>query len=287
MVRVVGRSVRQDSGQTPSVVGREKTLEEASDLRDQLPLYKRLVWLYAVLLGAAGAGILWAVAYWPRVGWLQSDGPNFGADFVGLAITLLLIDRLVHWRRDAELFPRRQAALRQLGRAIRDLEIFLVWSYQAASEPGSPKPESVDGLIEAWASAMPKLDLHALRPDGRRTWLSFVAWRLDHVAGLMDRVVVRQEDVIPIPLAAAIEAVLDDVTLLLLRNEAALAQAITVRPSDYLPAIDQLASALQALYREYASFRGREYRLVGWLTVGQSVGERPSEVQNPRSRGST
>lgn len=247
---------------------RQKTLEEQSDLRDKLPLHKRLVWLYAVLFGGVGGAILWAVDHWSNVGWLQSDGPNFGADFVGLAITLLLIDRLVSWRRDAELFPRRQGALRQVGRAVRDLEVFFIWSYKAASRESSPEPQSIVELFRAWASALPHLDLRAVSPDSGRDWGSFIAWRLGRIAAVLDRAVERHEEVIPVPLAAAIEAVLDDPTMLLLGNGEALTNAVKTAPDGHhLPVIDDLVTKLECLYREYAEFRRRPYALVTWSTA--------------------
>jgi hypothetical protein len=76
-------------------------LEERTGMRDALPLYKRAVSLFAVLLGVCGVVIVWAVQHWPHVAWLQTHGPNFGADLVGLAITLLLVDRIIAWRRSA------------------------------------------------------------------------------------------------------------------------------------------------------------------------------------------
>lgn len=126
-----------------------KSLEERSDMRDKLPLYKRVVWLYALALGAAGVGTLIAVDRHPKINWLRTDGPNFGTDLVGLALGLLLVDRLVAWRCEGDLFPRRQGAIRRIGEAARSLEVFLIWSYKAASPQGSPEPQSIEGLIDA------------------------------------------------------------------------------------------------------------------------------------------
>jgi hypothetical protein len=139
---------------------RAPSLEEQTGMRDRLPLHKRVTWLYAVLLAGIGGAIIWADEHWPHLGWLQRHGPNFGADFIGLAITLLLVDRILVWRRDAELHPRRRSAVRRLGEAVRDLEIQMAWVYKAASTP-SNEPRTVETLIDEFVGALERLDFGA------------------------------------------------------------------------------------------------------------------------------
>jgi hypothetical protein len=234
-------------------------------MRDALPLYKRAVSCLAVILGVCGGVIIWAVQYWPHVAWLQTHGPNFGADFIGLSITLLLVDRIVAWRRDGELHPLRQSAIRRIGRAVRDLEIQMAWVYQAAS-PAGYEPDTVDDLIDEFVDAISRLDFAALVSAQAPTpWRVFLPQRLEQISVQLDRAVTRHEELLSPRLAAAVDAVVDDPALRLLRNESGLSLGLSrVNQDDLIPQRRATAAALKEMYRAYAEFRHRDYALVAW-----------------------
>jgi hypothetical protein len=257
-------------------------------MKDRLPLYKRATWLYALALGCIGAGIIWADEHWLDVGWLQRHGPNFGADFIGLAVTLLLIDRIIAWRRHAELHPRRQSAVRRLGEAVRDLEIQMAWVYKAASRPET-EPQTVQELIDAFVEALARVDFAAVASTkSALTWDKLLPQRLEQITTNLDRAVTRHEELLPARLSAAIDAVVDDPSLRLLRNEPALSTALAlVDQGELLPRGDVLCVVLKDLYREYAEFRGRDYVLVAWEVPrewGTALRENAFQTPNQASR---
>jgi hypothetical protein len=141
----------------------------------------------------------------------------------------------------------------------------MAWVYQAAS-PAGYEPQTVDDLIDEFVDAIPRLDFDALVSQQAATpWRIFLPQRLEQIVVQLDRAVSRHEELLSPRLAAAIDAVVDDQSLRLLRNEAALAVALTlVGQDELLPQARTLAGALKEMYRAYPEFRRREYVLVAW-----------------------
>ena len=119
-------------------------------------------------------GLLFALAVltvvltevWPRGRFLGTYGPNLAIEFLGILITVVLVERLLAWQRDVETRPLKAAAARGLGRVLDDFVFSLTRSYVAAAEPyrdptgeDVPGPLELDAFLASWRTEMGFLDL--------------------------------------------------------------------------------------------------------------------------------
>jgi hypothetical protein len=239
------------------------------------PYGTRLVVTYAGLIALTVIGVV--VTESSSAGAVGRYGPNLVAELIGILVTVVVVERLFAWQRRRAAAPVQVVALRRFWYQLNRLIHMIVFSYKAAAPAGSPRPTSVDELLDRWCEHAPLLDFRRdYGPDlPRRTWLEYAAdVTHDFEAGIRD-IFDRYLDVLGAELPAAAEDLIDHPIFGILKHGRAIQEMDRQHQLD-LPRLcfvvlsvedpsanttHEFAEALRQLYRAYDRLGGRPVTL--------------------------
>ena len=172
---------------------------------------RRLFFAYGALLLIVIAAVV-VTQRSPRSVTVQRYGPNLVVDFVGILITLLLVERILVWQRERAEAPLRAIALRRVWQQMNRLVYMLLYSYKAAAPAGSAKPIALDALLDAWQREARHLDFQrsAGVPGSNRSWLVYAAEVTTDFESSVHEIIDRYLSVLGSEFAAAAEALIED-----------------------------------------------------------------------------
>jgi hypothetical protein len=143
-------------------------------------------WLYLALALLLGASVLVYIVgrltggLWPDI-WM----PNFIAEWSGILIAVVLVERLLDRERRRErelaLAPLRREAANVLGHALNGVMGFAVATYASSHDiTDAEEPVEAAGFVERWAREWP--DIQPLR---NAEWLQHIARSLERTSQLL------------------------------------------------------------------------------------------------------